>query len=168
MDKDEIKLLDVFLALRVGYFGIFPEVELICWLRSVQLSGDPTTKLLAVQPTESFDQSKVQPRAFEATESSIAAAEVQALGALLIELGFPERGPRVRDTSEAGSIWWAHLTFEVGVNGKSRRLELGLGPEGIAGQDADGLRRVFRILLGMGKIQNEWSILLFQEKERPT
>jgi hypothetical protein len=156
MKQEDIKVLDVFLALCLSYASTFPEVGLIYWLRSSQFAG--TAKLLMVQPTESLSQSEGRSRAFEATEYSIAKEEIETLCALLIEMGFPEREPHIRKTTNAESIWWAHLRLEVTTNVGYRNLEFGLGPEGITGGDAESLKKVLQTLLEMGNIQNnEWS-----------
>jgi hypothetical protein len=156
MNKEEIILLDVLLTLNAGYSGIFPEVELIYWLRS----AGSCSKLLVIQPKEKYDEIDREARTFEATELTVPVKEVQALGDLLGELKFLERELRVTDTSDPESIWWANLTLQVWINDKARRSQYGLGPDGIVGEDAEGFKRLLRTLLGLGGIRNEWSKLL--------
>jgi hypothetical protein len=96
-------------------------------------------------------------RGFKATESKISAEDMETLIVLLQQLGFPEKTPRVRNSSDPVSSWWAHLSFEVEINGQSGRLELGLGPDGVTGQDAESLRSVFQMLLELAGVQDQWT-----------
>jgi hypothetical protein len=70
-------------------------------------------------------------------------------------LGFPLRALRIQDTDAAESIWWAHLCLAVSLNGVESSVDARLGPEGLRGEDAEGLRACFRLLFNAARCHDE-------------
>ena len=150
-------MLQVRLILTAGQFGIFPEPELIAWLRAV--SGRPG-KILVVQPIEPLDSATMQPRTFQSDELSIAPERIGEMIELLHSIGFPDRVLEIDDTSDPESIWWAHVTLEVTLDDVSEHLEFSLGPEGVRGRDAASLKNIFRAMFQVVGIRSYWFELL--------
>jgi hypothetical protein len=137
-----------------GYDGTFREIELVCWLRSVDCRR---TKLLVVQAVRPEDDHCLggSQRSFDVAELELSEEKCGSLLASLHAAGIPERPPRIADTSSGEPIWWAHLDFTASVNGKDCHVAVGLGPEGLRGADADVLRAFFGGLLEAAHCRDE-------------
>jgi hypothetical protein len=152
-------LLDVVLTIRAGEFGIFPEAELICWLRAVM---DGPGKLLIVEPMKPMEGPGTGLRSYLASESRIETDEITALVERLRAMGYPARGLETREAGDPENSWWAGATLEVTLDDQSRRDEISLGSEGLRGPDAPGLTGIFRALLAMATVESRWSDLLIR------
>src|SRR4029450_7757182 len=147
-----------------GYCGTFPEAELMCWLRG----SFRQMKLLAVQAVRPKDAYCLgsSTRSFEVAELELSDPVADSLTASLNHLGFPHRAPRIQDSSSAESVWWAQLSLVVSINGAQSRLDVGLGPEGLRGEDAEALRAFFRILLDAARCRDELMLDLLTRPQR--
>ncbi len=150
--------LEVLLTIRAGYCGVFPEPELICWLRVDRFAG--AGKMLVVEPTEPIDCSNEQPRTFGATEYTVSPERGRLLAELFRSMRFPGRHLQIDDTGDPESIWWANAMLDVSLDDKSERLEFGLGPEGVCGPDADLLKEALKVLFESAAIPPRWADLL--------
>jgi len=149
--------LQVRLTVIAGYFGIFPEPELLVWLRAV--SPGPG-KVLVLQPLEPIASSIERTRTFQAEEQSISPEHVSALVSMFVSLGFPGRVPEIEDTLDPEPIWWAHTALEVTLDGVSAHLKFGLGPDGVRGRDAASVKEILQALFECAAVRSDWSDLL--------
>ncbi len=154
--SQEAVFVDAMATLSAGYCGIFPEVELICWLRS----SVGRAKLLAVQAVRPSDAYCLgsSPRSFEIAELELPEEQAGVLTSSLVGLGFPNRAPRIRGSDAPESIWWAHLRLAVSINGTLSSVDVGLGPEGLRGEDAQALRTLFHVLLDAAGCQDRLAL----------
>jgi hypothetical protein len=147
-------VLHVRLTITAGYFGIFPETELIVWLRSVL--GD-SGKALVVQPVEPYDRGEGAARHYTAVESIVDANVVAELVRLLDAIGFPGRPLHIDNTADPEMVRWERVTFEVSKDGKAASVQFTVGPGGMAGADAVELRQVLHVLWKSARIDSPWS-----------
>jgi hypothetical protein len=62
---------------------------------------------------------------------------------------------------------WADVTLEVTTDQRSRRLEFGLGPDGVCGRDAARLKEAFNILFEPADLHScFWADLLSGNETR--
>jgi hypothetical protein len=155
--------LEVFLAIRAGYGGVFPEPELICWSRVDRFAG--AGKMLVVEPIEPINSSNELPRTFGAAEYTVSRERARLLAELFRSMGFPGRHLQIDDSSDAESIWWANAMLDVSLDDKSERLEFGLGPEGVCGPDAELLKEALEVLFESAAAPPRWSDLLIGKKQ---
>jgi hypothetical protein len=137
-------------TLTAGDCGTFPEVELICWLRS----SLGRAKVLLVQAVRRHGLGTL-PRSFEISERELSEAQVGVLTSSLMDLGLGRWVPRIEDTSTPESIWWARLTLGVMIDGASLSLEAHIGPEGLRGEDAEALQTFFQVFLSAAGCRDE-------------
>ena len=156
--------VDAMATVSAGHGGTFPEAELICWLRG----SFRQAKLLVVQAVRPKDSSYLgsSTRSFEIAELELPQPEAAALTESLNSLGCPHRALRIQDSSSPESIWWAHLCLAVSLNGVRSRLDVGLGPEGLRGEDAEALRAFFRVLLATARCRDELLLDLLTRPQR--
>ena len=156
-------LLQVRLTVTAGYCGIFPEPDLLVWLRAVSLwpVRPRPGKVLVVQPDKPiFDADSERARAYRTDDLSVTPERVEALVGMLDSLGFPGRLLEIEDSSDPESVWWAGATLEVELNDASGRLVIHLGPDGVCGRDAAAVKNVFRALFECAGVRSYWSDLL--------
>jgi hypothetical protein len=153
----EYFLLQIRLTVTAGYFGLFPEPELILWLRAVM---NARGKMLVVQPVEALDAVGDRPRQYVATELSLEPTHVANLLYSLRSIGFPGRVLEIDNTGDPETIWWARVAFQVITDGDSGIVEFDVGPRGIAGRDASDLKKLFQQLWAGAGLHSPWSDLL--------
>jgi hypothetical protein len=156
-------VLEIRLTITAGHFGIFPEPELLLWLRAVAARPG---KVLVVQPVESIDSKFERTRTFSAVELSIPSERIAALIGMLNSLGFPGRLPDIEDSGDPETIWWAGAALEVSMNGASQRLEFGFGRDGVRGRDSLAVREIFRTLFDCAGVRSRWSDLITGHSNR--
>jgi len=145
--------VDARATVSAGHCGTFAEAELFCWLRS----SFSRMKLLVVQAVRPKDDNYLgsSHRSFEVAEHELSGPEAAALTESLSGLGFHHRALRIEDTDAPESIWWAHLCLAVSLNGAHSSVDVRLGPEGLRGEDAEGLQAFFRLLFDAAHCRDE-------------
>jgi hypothetical protein len=168
-------LLQVRLTITASDFGVFPEPELLVWLRAVSTGSVPHPgKALVVQPVElihlaeqrmrtvpGLEFVEERTRTFRAVELRVPAERVGALVGIFDSLGFPGRHLEIEeDSGDPEIVWSAGATLEVELDDASGRVVIGLGPRGVCGRDAAAVRNVCRALFECAGVRSIWSGLL--------
>ena len=136
------------------------------WLRFG--SARPGGKVLVVQPVEPIAAAEGQTRPFRAQEYGVPVERVAALVGSFKSLGFLRRLPKIEDSGDPETIWWASVALEVSLNDASGPIEFGLGPGGVCGPDSAEVREIFRILLECADVRSDWAELLSGRSGAPT
>lgn len=130
--------LELHFSVTGGAYTAIGDLELYCWLRAVRLPGHvDAAKLVAV------DRRGGQ---LGVRESDLEIGRLASFVSLLEDLGFPARRLRVEGAFDT-SDFWQHVVLRVTLNDDTETVELSLCSSGFEGEDADGLRRVFRWIL---------------------
>ena len=140
--------LDLHLTVTGGSFSTVGELHLYCWLRAVQLPGTASAgNLVTVRPSAATGE-------LEVSESAVEARRAAPLVSLLEDLRFPAQRPLVEDVFDT-SDFWQHVIFRVTLNDDSDAVELALCSSGFEGEDAAGLRAVFRGVLEIAGVTDQ-------------
>lgn len=132
--------LDLLLTVTGGSFNVVGRLRLFCWLKAIRNPGfEPRGRRVVVQPSEPGGQ--LEPR-----EQEFEPGRVEGLVKALQDLGFPERPLQVEPVFDTSDVW-EHVVLRVTLNDATAEVNLGLLASGFDGEDAEGLREVFRRLL---------------------
>ncbi len=132
--------LDLYLTVTSGSFDIVGQLQLFCWLKAFRAPGfEQRGHLVVVHPS-------APDGALLTREQDVEAGRAEALVRALQGLEFPDRSPRVEPVFDTSDIW-EHVVLRLTLNDATASLDLGLFASGFDGEDAEGLREVFRRLL---------------------
>jgi len=162
--EEPLVVIDLSFAVTACDCGVFPDVEYLCWLRSVK----GMSKALVVQAAETvpvWERKSYPPgteRVYITREYPVPMSKMEKLVALLREFGLHERKPDVVDHWNVDLTWWVKAMLRLSVNGESERSMIVDISRPITGEDAPCYIELVRELIQMGDVAETpwWERLL--------
>ncbi|MBV8858217.1 MAG: hypothetical protein JOZ02_14900 [Acidobacteria bacterium] len=141
--QQEVTIVEIDWTEAVGAQGSVGSPYLFGWLRAAYvqpgLISDGRVVVLA-RKNQSAD--------WEQYQGPVTLPEADTLVSALAVLGIPERGPRVEMVLDSSDTWFTSSVRMV-VGEQAQTFTIQTQSSGFGGQEADGLRAVFRRILDL-------------------
>lgn len=141
--QQEVTIVEIDWTESVGPHGSVGSPYLFVWLRAAYvrpgLISDGRVVVLAKES---------QSASWEQLQGPVSLPDADTLVSALALLGIPERGPRVEMVLDSSDTWFAS-SIRIVVGDQSQAFTIQTQSSGFKGQEADGLRAIFRRILDL-------------------
>jgi hypothetical protein len=148
-DRSLFMGFSVLLHVESGSFGIFPEMELFCWVRS----DGSTSKMLTLRPKRrpNLMTTANEEKKYIADECEVPDKDIEAMARWVSQLSsWPPQ--IVSNPGEPDNSWWMRMMCRLELPSRFRSAFIDIGGIGFDGADAEIFRKLFERILDLAGV----------------